>query len=132
MRSRISTISRTWISMSVDWPWAPPCGWWMRTRAFGSVYRSPGAPAASSTAAAEAACPTHIVDTGDRRNCIVSWMANRAVMSPPGLLMYRWIGRSGSSPSRKSSCATTRLATLSSSAVPRNTMRSRSSRDQMS
>ena len=43
--------------MSVDWPWAPPWGWWMSTRAFGSVNRMPGAPAASSTAAADAAWP---------------------------------------------------------------------------
>ena len=42
MRSRISTISRTWISMSVDWPCAPPWGWWISTRAFGSVKRMPG------------------------------------------------------------------------------------------
>ena len=73
--------------MSVDWPCAPPWGWWIRTRALGSVKRIPGAPAARSTAAAEAAWPTHIVDTGARRNCIVSWMAKKAVMSPPGLLM---------------------------------------------
>ena len=87
IRSRISTVSRTWISMSTDWPCIPPCGWWSSTRAFGSAVRMPGAPAASSTPAAEAAWPTHVVATGGRMNCIVSWMANMPIMSPPGELM---------------------------------------------
>ena len=47
----------------------------------------PGAPAASSTPAADAACPTHVVATGGRMNVIVSWMANMPIMSPPGELM---------------------------------------------
>ncbi len=38
----------------------------------------PGSPAASRTAAAESARPTHIVDTGERMKRIVSWMANSA------------------------------------------------------
>ena len=58
--------------MSVDWPWAPPWGWWISTRALGRANRLPGAPAASSTAAAEAAWPTHIVATSGPMNRIVS------------------------------------------------------------
>ena len=58
--------------MSVDWPWAPPWGWWMRMRALGSAERWPGSPAASSTAAAEHACPTHTVCTGGPMNCMAS------------------------------------------------------------
>ena len=72
MRLRISTISRTGISMSTDWPWAPPWGWWMSTRALGRAERWPGAPAASSTAAADAACPTQTVWIGGARNCMAS------------------------------------------------------------
>ena len=59
----------------------------MRIRELGNVYRIPGSPAASRTAAAESARPTHIVETGERMKRIVSWMANNAVISPPGLLM---------------------------------------------
>ena len=70
--------------MSTDWPCTPPWGWWISTRAFGSAVRMPGAPAASSTAAADAAWPTQVVATGGCRNVIVSGMANRPIMSPPG------------------------------------------------
>jgi len=38
----------------------------------GGAYRFPVAPAASRTAAWDAAMPMHIVDTGARRYCIVS------------------------------------------------------------
>ena len=72
MRSRMTTISRTAISMSVDWPWAPPWGWWMRMRAFGRAERCPSSPAASSTAAAEQAWPTQTVCTGGPMNCMAS------------------------------------------------------------
>ncbi len=58
--------------MSVDWPCAPPWGWWISTRLFGSTARLPGAPAARSTAAAEHAWPTQIVDTSEAMNSIVS------------------------------------------------------------
>ena len=44
----------------------------MRMRAFVSANRLPFVPAASSTAAAEAAWPMQIVDTSGRMNCIVS------------------------------------------------------------
>ena len=36
------TISLAWISMSTAWPDAPPCGWWMSTRACGRMKRLPG------------------------------------------------------------------------------------------
>ena len=44
----------------------------MRIRAFGSANRLPGVPAASSTAAAEAAWPMQTVWMSGRTNCIVS------------------------------------------------------------
>src|SRR5919199_5711992 len=46
--------------------------------------------------------------------------------------MYIWISRSASSWARYSSCATIRLATVSSMGVPRNTMRFFSSSEKMS
>lgn len=36
-RWRIERISRAWMSMSVAWPCAPPSGWWIITREFGSA-----------------------------------------------------------------------------------------------
>ena len=65
-------ISLAASSMSVAWPPAWPQGWWRRTRAWGSASRLPGAPAASSTAAAEAACPKQMVVMSGLMNCIVS------------------------------------------------------------
>ena len=61
------------MSMSVAWP-AKPCisGWWMTMREFGSENRLPFVPAASSTAAIDAACPMQIVCTDGLMNCIVS------------------------------------------------------------
>ena len=45
--------------MSVDWPPMPEVqGWWIRIRALGSAVRLPFVPAASSTAAIDAAWPT--------------------------------------------------------------------------
>ena len=71
-RSRSSTISRAWISMSADWPSAPPWGWWISTRALGRAKRLPSAPPARITAAADAAWPMHTVETSARTTCIVS------------------------------------------------------------
>ena len=68
----MNTISFAASSTSVVWPCAPPWGWWISTRALGSASRLPAAPAASSTAAAEAAWPTQIVLIGAWMNCIVS------------------------------------------------------------
>ena len=49
---------------------------------------APGAPAASSTAAALSRLARRRWWTiGACTNCMVSWMANRAIMSPPGELM---------------------------------------------
>ena len=46
------------MSMSVAWPPSPEShGWWIRIRELGSEKRLPFAPAASSTAANDAACP---------------------------------------------------------------------------
>ena len=59
-------------------------------------------------------------------------MANPAVIEPPGLLMYSEMSLSGSSASRNSICAMTRLATLSSIGVPMKMMLSFSSREKMS
>ena len=51
---------------------ARPSGWWIRIRELGSANRLPFVPAASSTAAIEAAWPTQIVCTSGLTNCIVS------------------------------------------------------------
>ena len=51
---------------------APPYGWWSRTRACGRARRLPLVPAASSTAAADAAWPKQIVAMSGLMNCIVS------------------------------------------------------------
>ncbi len=47
--------------MSLDCPSPPPEGWWMSTRACSRASRLPLVPAASRTAAAEAAWPMQIV-----------------------------------------------------------------------
>ena len=48
----------------------------------------PGVPAARITAAADAGLAhARVVATGGFRNCIVSAMAKRPIMSPPGELM---------------------------------------------
>jgi len=67
------SISLATISMSEAWPCMPSmAGWWMRMRALGRARRLPSLPAASSTAAAEAACPRHTVCTCGLMNCMVS------------------------------------------------------------
>ena len=58
--------------MSVAWPCAPPDGWWIMTREFGSAKRLPLAPAASRNAPMLAAMPMHSVETSGLMNCIVS------------------------------------------------------------
>jgi hypothetical protein len=64
-----------------------------------------------------------------RTNFIVSRIARPEVIDPPGELRYIEISRSGSSASRKSSWAITRLETWSSIGVPRKMMFSFSSRE---
>ncbi len=71
-RARMRRISLAWISRSVTWPWPSPEGWWIRMRAFCSANRLPLVPAASSTAAAEAAWPMQIVWISGRTYCSVS------------------------------------------------------------
>ena len=61
-----------WISTSAAWPCAPPSGWWIMMRAFGSDRRLPGAPAPSRKAPMDAAVPKQTVDTSQGTNCIVS------------------------------------------------------------
>ena len=65
-------ISLACSSMSLAWPAAPPQGWCRRIRACGQGEALARAPAASSTAAAEAACPKQNVDTSGLTNFIVS------------------------------------------------------------
>ena len=70
---RIRMISLAWISRSEAMPPVPSiAGWWMSTRLLGRANRLPLAPAPSSTAAAEAACPMTKVCTSGRMYCIVS------------------------------------------------------------
>ena len=71
--ARMRSISSATIWMSEACPCMPSiAGWWMRTRALGSARRLPGEPAASSTAAAEAAWPRHTVWICGLMYCIVS------------------------------------------------------------
>ena len=58
--------------LSVAWPWAPPDGWWIITREFGSASRLPLAPAISRNEPMLAAMPMHMVETSGLTNCIVS------------------------------------------------------------
>ena len=58
--------------MSVDWPWNPADGWWMRIRLLGSATRLPGAPPVSSSDPMHMAIPKQIVCTSGLMNCIVS------------------------------------------------------------
>jgi hypothetical protein len=60
------------MSASGALPRNPPEPWWTMIRLFGSAYRLPLAPAASSTAAIDAAIPMQIVETGARTYCMVS------------------------------------------------------------
>jgi hypothetical protein len=43
--------------MSLDWPWKPELGWWMRIRAFGRASRLPSVPPARISEAADMAMP---------------------------------------------------------------------------
>ena len=58
--------------MSVDWPWKPPEGWWLRIREFGSAIRLPGVPPVSSSEPIDIAMPKQIVCTSHLTYCIVS------------------------------------------------------------
>ncbi len=58
--------------MSAAWPPAPPLGWWIITRLFGSAKRLPFVPAARSTVLMLAAMPTQYVTTSHWRKFIVS------------------------------------------------------------
>ena len=68
----MASVSRAWISMSVDWPWNPPVGWWMSSRELGRAERRPGSPPARISAPIDIAMPTQIVRTGGPMNCIAS------------------------------------------------------------
>lgn len=69
-------------------PAAPPEGWCSIILLLGSDRRWPASPAARSKDAMEHAWPTAKVATGHLMYCIVSYMANPAVTTPPGELMY--------------------------------------------
>ena len=73
--------------MSVAWPCAPPDGWWIITREFGSAKRLPLAPAISRNEPMLAAMPMHSVETSGLMNCIVSKIDRPALTEPPGELM---------------------------------------------
>ena len=62
-------------------------GWWIITRALVSAERLPGAPAASSHAAIDAAMPMQVVEISGRTKFIVSRIASPEVIEPPGELM---------------------------------------------
>ncbi|MCY1381484.1 hypothetical protein D9M69_693950 [compost metagenome] len=97
--------------------------------ALASAQRSPGSPAMRRNDPIERAVPMHRVCTGAVMYCMVSYMARPLVMTPPGELMYRWIGFVGFSDSRNSNCAQTSADTASLTSPFRKMMRSRSSRE---
>ena len=43
--------------MSVDWPWNPELGWWIRIREFGSAIRLPAVPPARISEPPDIAIP---------------------------------------------------------------------------
>lgn len=49
-------------------------------------------PAARSKEAILHACPTHQVDIGGKTYCMVSYIPNPDVITPPGELIYKCIG----------------------------------------
>ena len=69
---RVRATSLAAVARSGRAPWAWLDGWCSSTFACRSTARRPGAPAASSTAAAEEAWPMQIVATSGRMYCIVS------------------------------------------------------------
>ncbi len=73
--------------MSEACPWKPPSGWCTCRLALASALRSPGSPAINRNEPIERAVPMHKVCTGDLMYCMVSYIANPAVISPPGELM---------------------------------------------
>ena len=58
--------------MSDVWPWKPPVGWWISSRALGSAARLPAWPPARISAPIDIAIPTAVVRTGGAMNCIAS------------------------------------------------------------
>jgi len=58
--------------MSAAVPCAPPHGWWIMMRLFGSEYRMPFVPAQRRIAPMDAAWPIQYVATGQRTNCMTS------------------------------------------------------------
>ena len=74
--------------MSDACPCAPPEGWWIITRAFGSAKRLPFAPAAQQERA-HAGGDAHAqrADTSGFTNSIVSKIDRPAETDPPGELM---------------------------------------------
>jgi len=85
--ARMRTTSSAARIMSGIVPRPDADGWCSTTRACGRMPRRPGVPAASSTAPAAIASPTHVVTTGALMYCIVSYTASVAIMSPPSQLM---------------------------------------------
>ena len=71
-RRRVSSISFAWISTSADWPWKPPEGWWISSRALGSASRLPSAPPITISEPADMATPKQMVCTSGATYCIVS------------------------------------------------------------
>jgi hypothetical protein len=58
--------------MSVDCPWKPPVGWWMRMRLFGSAARLPCAPPARISEPIDIAIPQHVFATSGLMKRMVS------------------------------------------------------------
>jgi hypothetical protein len=98
----------------------------------GKAKRLPFSPAASKKAPMLAAKPTQMVDTSALICCMVSYMAIPALIEPPGLFIYKAMSLSGSSASKNNSWAITKLATVSSIALPKNIILSFNKREYIS
>lgn len=62
---------------------ADPLGWWIIILELGNARLIPSVPAVSNNDAALQACPMHHVEIGVSMYCIVSYIANPAVTTPP-------------------------------------------------
>ena len=105
--------------MSDACPLAPPSGWWMSTRAWGSAARLPLAPEHSRMLPMDAAIPVTVVATSGEMRFIVSMMESPAETLPPGVFRYMVMSAVGFWDVRYRSWAVMMFATSLLISVPR-------------